>query len=1591
MPDNATINVSFLQLIWRSFCFGCGWALWDAQAADAPLRIDFNKDAHTQSGWESMSREDRDFGKDWSRRFQNGYILQLNPVGNLVLDTRDRRTINGGGSASEMWRDFIYVPRSLGPNEGLDLLLGGLIPYATYPVTIWSYDTSSRDTRRSLWNGMPFAFNGELPEPETLNDYDLTFSIVAGSDGYALIRARTDSPPGPYFNVLINGMEIGTPSSVPEQAVGVTLSSQEVFRGDPVGTLVGNLHTLGVTPGEAPVYALVKGMGDDDNDRFIIEGHRLKTRKSMIALSQGTTLTLRIRSTSPVESFIETIIDIQVSNGEGFVEPLRINEIMANNRQAHFDGDGNAVDWLELYNPRDEPVSLAGYALTDDPDDLGKWMFPDLTIPARDYILLYGGTPYLGGTRPPDYKDARGYDHFPFNLDADGEFLALVRPDGRSLEDVLDPGFPRQYQDVSFGRDSDLQWAFYLSPTPGKANGDGLPGVVEDPQFSMERGFYDTTLRVTLQTGTERANIRYTLDHSMPSARNGFDYSRPIHIANTTTLRAVAMRDDWRPSNVETHTYIFVDQVARQPANPEGWPDTWGRNPEVDRNDGRGNGTVPADYEMDPRVVDNTIPGYGIREALLDIPSISIVMQQDDFIKPGAGIYAIPQKRIEKKCSVEYILPDGREGFQEDCKIELHGNSSRRPWRMQKHSMRLTFSKAVGASKLEYSLFQDSPVKRFNQLVLRACFTDSWGLVSWGGSRYRPNDSQYIRDVWMKESLRDMGQPSSFGHFVHVYVNGLYFGLHNLTERLGDDFFASHLGGNEEDWEVNKDFSRPGKRWYQMMGIDVSTPGGYAEIQAYIDTENLADYFLLHFYADAEDWPHQNGYAAANTRSGDGKFRFFVWDQEIALDKFTWNRYDHTAGVGALFQKMRRVPAFRLLLADRAQKHLFNKGGLSMEASQMRYRGLADLIDKAIVAESARWGDTQASTPYGNRVQQPNPRTQVDHDHYPPAPHAPDIYFTREDSWLVERDNVLHHYIPTLHDTSSPHAILNELRAEGLYPAIDAPLMLLREGHVSPESLLEYSVPKGIIFYTMDGTDPLSAASQTQTILINDGHVASALVPTDDSLGRSWMDRGFVEGDSWKRGRTGVGYELMPSDYKGFIGLDVSEMRNRNSSVYVRVPFSVDTLPSIHTRISMELQMRYDDGFVAYLNGTRIWQSNQMGAVPRWNASALISRADAEASQFESFDVSRYMHLLEEGNNLLAIHGLNASMNSSDLLITPKLVLTHTGEIRAQGPVQRYDAPIRLTESVQMNARTYDQGVWSALSQAEYTLELPAAAGNLVISELMYHPAGTEDLEFIELLNISPRNISLEGVRFTDGIDFSFQGDWTLAPGGCVLLVRSMKAFEPLAPNVALTGVFQNNTGLSNGGETITMVDQDGSTIVSFQYDDQGPWSGQADGKGHSLVLKDPYDNADPRDPASWQQSFMPGGTPGMHVDVTFTGDPKADLDRDGLPALAEYYFGTSDLKVDDRRKVIQWSIDTYTDLEHPGLYWTLRFPHDMTVQDVQVIIEFSSDLVHWSDASGRLLPTGVLSHDNKLETRVFRTSESVEVHEQAFFRLRFQ
>ncbi|MBN1844442.1 MAG: lamin tail domain-containing protein [Sedimentisphaerales bacterium] len=1154
---------------------------------------------------------------------------------------------------------------------------------------------------------------------------------------------------------------------------------------------------------------------------------------------------------------------------------VTINEFVASNQQSFLDGDGHSSDWIELYNGDTVPVSLAGWYLTDERSNPRKWPFP---APA---VLSAGGYLVVFASEQPtdDYVDSEGYYHTNFALDKEGDYLALVSPLGRIVHEYF-PEYPPQETDVSYGMWFTL-FRYFASPTPGRPNAIQYQGFTEATIHSRSRGFYDQPFDLRISCATPGAVIRYTLDGSEPAEQAGilYDPNTTIAITTTTVVRSVAFKPGWRTAKVSTHSYLFVDHVAQQPADPAGWPDTWGYDGDLDGNDGdRGdeNGIIPSDYEMDPRVVGSTLPGYSVREALLDIPTVSISMLPVDFITENEsnGIYSNPLSRWERKCSIEYIRPDGVEGFQHDCQIEVHGNASRRPFRMQKHSLRLTFTSLYGPSKLDYPLFPESEVERFNQLVLRACFTDSWGLVSWGVDRYRPNDSQYIRDVWIKDSLFDMGQPSSHGNFVHLYVDGLYFGVHNLTERLRGEFFADHLGGEPADWEINEDFATPGARWNAMMAIDPSTLAGYEQIREYLDVENFADYMLLHFYADAEDWPVHNGYAAANAKSHDGKFRFFVWDQEIILDYHGRgaSRIDSTGGAGSVFQKMRTSAEFRLLFADRVYKHLFNGGALNVAHSRNRYLSIANGIDKAIVAESARWGDTQMSTPYGNTIEQPSPLDNIDHRSYPPAPHGPDYYFTREDSWVVERDNVINNYIPANHDTNNSYAIVNVFRSENLYPNVDPPQCRINGsaqhgGYAEPNAVFSLTLPQ--------------SQTYTDKVYVDEFVPVRAHVPTDDSLGLTWTEPAFAPDPlTWTDGwtSTGVGYER-DTGYDVWINTYVeAEMYGISSSVFCRIEFEND---GAQTPELLELHMRYDDGFIAYLNGGEVELADSGNIVDAVPGTAAAYPAHEAGQAYVIFPVTAAIDRLQPGTNVLAIHGINASATSTDMLILPKLVgKIPAGEIPPEGVwftannedprlaggsinphAAEYTNPFALTHSTVIKARTFDNGEWSALAEAVYAVG--PVAQNLRITELMYHPAGDPNAEFIEVMNIHPTDaINLALVRFTNGVEFEFPSLY-LAAGQRAVVVKDGAAFHARYPSFdgIIAGAYAGSLG--NDGEEIDLVDALGAKIHDFDYEDG--WYEITDGLGFSLTIRDPY-SGDPNDwdaKDGWRASVANGGSPG--------------------------------------------------------------------------------------------------------------------------------
>jgi len=171
---------------------------------------------------------------------------------------------------------------------------------------------------------------------------------------------------------------------------------------------------------------------------------------------------------------------------------------------------------------------------------------------------------------------------------------------------------------------------------------------------------------------------------------------------------------------------------------------------------------------------------------------------------------------------------------------------------------------------------------------------------------------------------------------------------------------------------------------------------------------------------------------------------------------------------------------------------------------------------------------------------------------------------------------------------------------------------------------------------------------ESVTILAQ-GSAARGLIPTatfDSTHGTAWRAAAFND-TAWSSGTLGLGYGF-PSQ----VGIDVGAMRNVNGSAYLRTGFNIVTPANI---LGLSLNIVHDDGFAAWLNGTPIGSRLAPDlASLSWNSLAIGDNANPLANPV-TLDLTAALPSLVAGDNVLAIHGLNRSLDSSDLLLLPTL------------------------------------------------------------------------------------------------------------------------------------------------------------------------------------------------------------------------------------------------------------------------------------------------------------------------------------------------
>jgi hypothetical protein len=968
--------------------------------------------------------------------------------------------------------------------------------------------------------------------------------------------------------------------------------------------------------------------------------------------------------------------------------------------------------------------------------------------------------------------------------------------------------------------------------------------------FYSEHGFFEDSTKAAIISDVQDCKIHYTLNGSVPKQTVGqatFLYTGPIDIYKTTCIRAIAISPDNSISNVATRTCINLNDVIQQNYQATinaGFPNKWG--------------SVTPDYGLDPDIINDAVYGPLMKSSLLSIPSMSIVMDIDDLFA-SYGIYTNSTERganWERPASVELIFPDNTEGFQVNCGIRIQGGAFRDHSLTLKHSFSFLFKSEYGPTKLRYPLFGEDAADRFDILVLRAGANDGY---AWDAARYT---EQYTRDEYARLLQSATGNISAHGIFVHLYINGIYWGLYNAVERPDNSFSAIYLGGDKDTWDAfDSDGIIEGNSSAWNLLISKCQSGlesyeTYMEIQGknpegtrnpdfpiLIDIQNYIDYMIVNMWAGNWDWPWKNYRYARDRSEASTGFKFYCWDTEnimgnnrerspLNMDKITG---DNTTGIGQLHGYLLNSPEYRMLFADRVHKFFYD-GGVLMPLNLIDlYTELASQVELPIIAESARWGDTHHSTP-----------------------------LTQQD-WYNERDWILNEYILQRNDI-----VMDQFKVANLYSNIDAPVFYVNNiyqhgGEIESTDSISLTSAEGKIYYTFNGSDPrLPSTSDVKgTILIPEDHDKKVLVPQSD-IGDQWItDTSYNDSDwvSCLGSPGGVGYERS-SGYESYITLDVeNDMYDKNGTCYIRIPFEIKA-GILDSLTSLTLRIRYDDGFVAYLNGSEVARENFTGT-PAWNSNATSENNDASAITFKNINISSNISLLNKGKNLLAVQGLNRSITSSDLLISFELI----GSVGNSNPEAtpsaiEYLLPFTLSTTTRIKSRVFSNAQWSALSEANFYIY--SNLKNLIISELHYHPLPLDgiderEFEFIRLKNAGAATLNLSLARFIKGVTYEFPVNTLLDPGQDIILASSKYYFYICYGFYP----FDSYTGeLDNGGEQIILVDYVGDTLISFRYNDKDPWPVSADGDGYSLVFIGTGTNPDYNNAHNWQASDSIYGTP---------------------------------------------------------------------------------------------------------------------------------
>jgi hypothetical protein len=563
------------------------------------------------------------------------------------------------------------------------------------------------------------------------------------------------------------------------------------------------------------------------------------------------------------------VLLISVSNGF-YGQDIYINEFMSSNQGYLLDEYDEPSDWIEIINSSSVTINLEGYYLSDDESDLTKWQFPSIDLDPNEIILVFASG--------RNEVTASGELHTNFAIDSKGEILIINK--GNELVHVIQPKSLNQDESYALIPDASKEGFVRQSPTPDFSNVESSSDYILPSALG---GIYNNSFVLTLQNGSPTNQIYYTTNGESPSISDHL-YSLPLNFDETMysqdslfTNQLCPPYDHFIPNDIKK--CILIKAAVFNPSGDRVSPVS--TNSYFFKNENNNHYSLP--------VVSLSISPND----LLDDSSGIMVpgVHWDENNPEWTGNYYQRGINWEKKSYFEYYDPNSTTILKQDVGLRTHGGNSRR---FKQKGFKIYARRDYGLRWINRRFFQNNSNLKFKSLVLKPF------NASWSGSG--------IENTIANQIAQNLEIDHPANRPIVLYINGEYWGVYYLEERLDDRYIETYYDVNKDSLDIIGNWGgnvREGNNtnFHQLYDFvennNMADPDNYGTIDEWIDIDNFIDYQLFEIFIANYDWPANNMRLWRERQSGE-KWRWMFFDGDGGFGDYTFDAVNHALAEEAI-------------------------------------------------------------------------------------------------------------------------------------------------------------------------------------------------------------------------------------------------------------------------------------------------------------------------------------------------------------------------------------------------------------------------------------------------------------------------------------------------------------------------------------------------------------------------------------------------------------------------------------------------------------------------------------------------------------------